>query len=283
MVRRIFVEKKPGLRHEAAGLLNELRTLLGITALTDLRLVNRYDVEGLKKDVFERAVQTVFSEPQVDFATETLPEGWDVAFAVESLPGQFDQRADSASQCIQLMTQGERPTVRTAKVYLLSGDLSKDDVKKIKDYVINTSTWELDSAYGTGGVITRTFTGVTFSNIRYNGTYNWNYHKDVCPIIGNYVWMTGMVGGVLKMLKCNLLGNAPTEIFEYDNPFSTLNVGGQYVNGGAVVLPNGDFIKTPSANSNDSSVWGKALLYHNDKFYASRAMFDFAGAGAYDT
>ena len=153
----------------------------------------------------------------------------------------------------------------------------------IKDYVVNTSTWELDPAYGTGGIITRTFTGVTFSNIRYNGTYNWNYHKDVCPIIGNYVWMTGTVGGVLKMLKCNLLGNAPTEIFEYDNPFSTLNVGGQYVNGCSVVLPNGDFIKTPSANSNDSSVWGKALLYHNDKFYASRATFDFAGAGAYDT
>ena len=137
MVRRIFVEKKPGLRHEAAGLLNELRTLLGVTALTDLRLVNRYDVEGLKKDVFERAVQTVFSEPQVDFATEALPEGDFTVFAVEALPGQFDQRADSASQCIQLMTQGDRPTVRAAKVYLLSGELSKADLKKIKEYVIN--------------------------------------------------------------------------------------------------------------------------------------------------
>ena len=137
MVRRIFVEKKPGLRHEAAGLLNELRTLLGISALTDLRLVNRYDVEGLKKDVFDRAVQTVFSEPQVDFATEKLPEGDFTVFAVEALPGQFDQRADSASQCIQLMTQEERPTVRTAKVYLLSGGLSKTDIKKIKEYVIN--------------------------------------------------------------------------------------------------------------------------------------------------
>ena len=137
MVRRIYVEKKEALRHEAAGLVNELKSLLGITALTGLRLVNRYDVEGLKKDVFDRAVQTVFSEPQVDNATETLPEGDFVIFAVEALPGQFDQRADSASQCIQLMTQGDRPTVRTAKVYLLSGDLSKADVKKIKDYVIN--------------------------------------------------------------------------------------------------------------------------------------------------
>ncbi len=137
MVRRIFVEKKEPLRHEAKGLLNELQSLLGITSLTDLRLVNRYDVEGLKKDVFERAVQTVFSEPQVDNATENLPEGDFTVFAVEALPGQFDQRADSASQCIQLMTQGDRPIVRTAKVYLLSGELSKADLKKIKDYVIN--------------------------------------------------------------------------------------------------------------------------------------------------
>jgi len=137
MVRRIFVEKKEPLRHEAKGLLNELQGLLGITSLTGLRMVNRYDVEGLKKDVFERAVQTVFSEPQVDNATDSLPEGEFTVFAVEALPGQFDQRADSASQCIQLMTQGDRPIVRTAKVYLLSGELSKADVKKIKDYVIN--------------------------------------------------------------------------------------------------------------------------------------------------
>jgi len=137
MVRRIFVEKKEGLRHEAKALLNELHSLLGIASLTDLRLVNRYDVEGLKKDVFERAVQTVFSEPQVDDAYEVLPKDSFTVFAVEALPGQFDQRADSAGQCIQLMTQQDRPTVRTAKVYLLSGDLSKADVKKIKDYVIN--------------------------------------------------------------------------------------------------------------------------------------------------
>ena len=76
MVRRIYVEKKPGLRHEAKGLLNELRSLLGITALTGLRLVNRYDVEGLEASVFERAVQTVFSEPQVDDAFAELPEDW---------------------------------------------------------------------------------------------------------------------------------------------------------------------------------------------------------------
>ncbi len=137
MVRRIYVEKKPALRQEAAGLLNELRSLLGISSLTGLRLLNRYDVEGLDAETFQRAVQTVFSEPQVDDATAALPAEDDIAFAVEYLPGQFDQRADSASQCIQLMTQGDRPAVRTAKVYLLSGDLTPSDVDKIKHYVIN--------------------------------------------------------------------------------------------------------------------------------------------------
>ena len=137
MVRRIYVEKKPGLRQEAAGLLNEMRTLLGITDLTGLRLINRYDVEGLEEDVFERAVQTVFSEPQVDDTMTEYPAGDYTVFAVEALPGQFDQLADSASQCIQLMTQGDRPIVRTAKVYLLSGNLKQEDVDKIKHYVIN--------------------------------------------------------------------------------------------------------------------------------------------------
>ena len=108
MVRRIYVEKKSGLRHEAAGLLNELRSLLGISGLTDVRVINRYDAEGLEEEVFQRAVATVFSEPQVDDTMTECPEGDYIVFAVESLPGQFDQRADSASQCIQLMTQGDR-------------------------------------------------------------------------------------------------------------------------------------------------------------------------------
>ena len=137
MVRRIYVEKKEALRHEAAGLLNELKSLLGISSLAGLRLVNRYDVEGLDDATFDRAVKTVFSEPQVDDTSATLPIGDFTVFAVESLPGQFDQRADSASQCIQLMTQGDRPAVRTAKVYLLSGELTPADVEKIKKYVIN--------------------------------------------------------------------------------------------------------------------------------------------------
>ena len=137
MVRRVYVEKREPLRQEAAGLLSELRSLLGLTDLTGLRLINRYDVEGLDEQTFRRAVQTVFSEPQVDIAAAALPAGEYTAFAVEYLPGQFDQRADSACACIQLMTQGERPAVRTAKVYLLSGEIPADDVEKIKRYVIN--------------------------------------------------------------------------------------------------------------------------------------------------
>ena len=137
MVYRVYVEKKEGLRHEATGLLAELRSLLGITALQGLRVLNRYDVELADEALFRRAVRTVFSEPQVDNTYDALPQGGFVAFAVEPLPGQFDQRADSASQCIQLMTKGDRPAVHTAKVYLLEGKLSQVDVEQIKKYLIN--------------------------------------------------------------------------------------------------------------------------------------------------
>ncbi len=137
MVYRIYVEKKEGLQHEASGLLGELQGLLGIAALEGLRVLNRYDVELESEALFQRTVRTVFSEPQVDNAYLALPQGDFAAFAVEPLPGQFDQRADSASQCIQLMTKGDRPTVRTAKVYLLEGKLSAVDVEKIKKYLIN--------------------------------------------------------------------------------------------------------------------------------------------------
>ncbi len=135
MVRRIYVEKKPPLRQEAAALLSELRNILGITALTGLRLLNRYDVEGLDEAAFGQAVRTVFSEPQVDDVYEARPAG--NAFAVEYLPGQYDQRADSASQCIQLITGDERPAVRTAKVYLLEGPVSQEELARIKSYAVN--------------------------------------------------------------------------------------------------------------------------------------------------
>ena len=137
MVARIYVEKRPGFDIEAKALEGELRDILGISGLSGLRLVNRYDVEGIDDELFARCVPTVFSEPQSDVATPELP-AWDgPVFAVEYLPGQFDQRADSASECVQLISQGERPAVRSAKVYLLEGDLTDDDVAAIKHYVIN--------------------------------------------------------------------------------------------------------------------------------------------------
>ena len=136
MVYRVYVEKKEGLRHEAAGCFGELRTLLGIAGLEAVRIVNRYDVELSDEALFQRAVRTVFSEPQVDNTYNELPQA-DYVFAVESLPGQFDQRSDSASQCIQLMTKGDRPAVRSAKVYLLEGRLSDEDIARIKKHLIN--------------------------------------------------------------------------------------------------------------------------------------------------
>ena len=137
MVYRIFVEKKPELAHEGNSLYNELRNLVGIEALKDVRVVNRYDVENIEKDLFDQAVKTVFSEPQLDNVCEELDYCGNTVFAVEPLPGQFDQRADSAAQCIQLQSQKERPTVRSAKVYILEGDLSEKDINTIKKYVIN--------------------------------------------------------------------------------------------------------------------------------------------------
>ena len=136
MVYRIYVEKKPGFDGEAQGLKHELVELVGIKGLKALRLLNRYDVEGIDRNLFEKAIPTVFSEPPVDVTYTELPTAKTV-FAVEYLPGQFDQRADSASECIQLLSQGERPSVRSARIYLLDGELSAEDLEAIKKYVIN--------------------------------------------------------------------------------------------------------------------------------------------------
>jgi len=137
MVYRIFVEKKEGLAHEACALYSELKNLVGIEALRGVRLLNRYDVEGISKELFDSAVRTIFSEPQLDDVCEELTVDEGTVFAVEPLPGQFDQRADSAAQCIQLQNQVERPIVRSAKVYVLAGELSEKDVETVKKYVIN--------------------------------------------------------------------------------------------------------------------------------------------------
>ena len=136
MVYRIFVEKKPGQTHEADKLLKDVQEFLQIASLKAVRVINRYDVENIDEALFENAVRNVFSEPQVDNTyAELNAEG--IVFAVEPLPGQFDQRADSAAQCIQIISQGERPLVRTAKVYVLTGELTADELAAIRKYVIN--------------------------------------------------------------------------------------------------------------------------------------------------
>ncbi len=137
MVYRIYVEKKNEFAHEAKSLYNEFSQLLSIQGLKSIRVINRYDVEGIGQDIFSSSVSGVFSEPQVDMVFTELPSEGDLVFAVEYLPGQFDQRAESASQCIQLISQGERPVVRSAKVYILEGNLSEEDVNRIKKYLIN--------------------------------------------------------------------------------------------------------------------------------------------------
>ena len=138
MVSRVYVEKKPGFDGAAQALAHELRDIVGVERLAGLRLLNRYDVEGISEELFARCVPTVFSEPQSDVATLEMPDArGGVVFAVEYLPGQFDQRADSASECIQLISQGARPEVRSATVYVLEGALSDEDVAAIKRYVIN--------------------------------------------------------------------------------------------------------------------------------------------------
>ena len=137
MVYRVFVEKTEELAHEARALLGELVDFLGIRELEKLRVVNRYDVENISPELFEHAKRTVFSEPQTDCVYDELDTGRDAVFAVEYLPGQFDQRADSAAQCIQLISRGERPLIRTAKVYILRGRISQEQLAEIKKYVIN--------------------------------------------------------------------------------------------------------------------------------------------------
>ncbi len=136
MVFRIYTERKKGFENEAKALLYDLRELLQIKSLSSLRLLNRYDVENIDKKTFDTCISTVFSEPQTDNAYFELPEG-ETVFATEYLPGQFDQRADSCAQCIQFVSGGEKPIVRTARVYILGGEVSDTELEAIKKYVIN--------------------------------------------------------------------------------------------------------------------------------------------------
>ena len=138
-VIRVFVEKREGFDVEARHMLADLRDNLGLTKLTGLRLLVRYDIEGLSAEEFIRARGVVFSEPNADDVYDeefTVAEGWRV-FAMEYLPGQYDQRADSAAQCVQLLTQGERPRVLTARVVCLEGALTNEEFARVQAYLVN--------------------------------------------------------------------------------------------------------------------------------------------------
>ena len=137
MVYRAYVEKKNGLANEAQSLKNELVSLLGITSLENVRILNRYDLEGLEKELFDYAKTTVLSEPQLDIISEEPNLECDRLFATEFLPGQFDQRANSCAECIQMISKAERPLVKSAKVYCLYGNIDDAQLEQIKKYVIN--------------------------------------------------------------------------------------------------------------------------------------------------
>lgn len=139
MVRRVLVEKREGFDLEAKALKKDLLESLHISNIENLRILNRYDVEGISEEVYENAAKTIFSEPNLDIVYyEEIPElNGERVFAIEFLPGQYDQRGDWAAQCIQIVNQGVRPAINTAKVYILSGQVTDEEFSKIKDYCIN--------------------------------------------------------------------------------------------------------------------------------------------------
>jgi len=137
MVYRVYVEKREGLDNEARALSAEIKTFLGIDSVTKVRILNRYDAENITEELFNYAIGTVFSEPQLDKVYKDVENDGAAIFATEFLPGQFDQRADSAAQCIQLISHGDKPTVASAKVYMLYGRITPEELAKIKKHVIN--------------------------------------------------------------------------------------------------------------------------------------------------
>ena len=139
MVYRLFVEKKEGFRVAEEALFEDLKLYVGIDGLQSVRIINRYDIQGLDASLLKRCKHTVFSEVQVDDLYETFPEVASPSFvlAVEYLNGQYDQRSDSAAQCIQLISSAPRPLVRSAKVYVLGGSFTEGEKRAIRDYLIN--------------------------------------------------------------------------------------------------------------------------------------------------
>ncbi|MCL2402009.1 MAG: phosphoribosylformylglycinamidine synthase, partial [Oscillospiraceae bacterium] len=139
-VFRCYSEKREGFDVEAQALARDLRDFLGIYELESVRLLNRYDVEGITESIYRIARENVFSEPQVDDCYDETPPEFGIearTLIVEMLPGQYDQRADSCAQCIQMITRGDLPTVKAAKLYALTGNLTGEDMAKVREYLIN--------------------------------------------------------------------------------------------------------------------------------------------------
>ena len=138
-VRRVFVEKKPQFAVKARELKEEIGSYLNIDTVSNVRVLIRYDVENLSDEVYRQALATVFSEPPVDlvYEEEFLAEAGDTVFSVEYLPGQFDQRADSAEQCVKLLKEDEEPVIRTATTYVLTGELTEEQKAAVKAFCIN--------------------------------------------------------------------------------------------------------------------------------------------------
>ena len=148
-VKRIYVEKKPEFAVKARELSGEIGSYLGLDSVTGVRVLIRYDMENLSRETYERALGTIFSEPPVDMLyEEDFPrQESDLVFSVEYLPGQFDQRADSAEQCVKLLREDEEPVIRTATTYVISGTLTEDQARAIKSFCINpVDSRETDSA-----------------------------------------------------------------------------------------------------------------------------------------
>ena len=137
-VRRIFVEKKPAFAIQAKELLTEIKSYLGIQTVTGVRVLTRYDVEDISDQTYQQALKTVFSEPPVD---EVYEESFDAegsqVFSVEYLPGQYDQRADSAQQCVKLLNEEEEPIIRSATTYVIAGEIDQAQLEAIKNHCIN--------------------------------------------------------------------------------------------------------------------------------------------------
>ena len=138
-IYRLYVEKKANYNVEGEKTLRDIKINLGIANLDGLRFINRYDIMGITKEQYLMSRDTIFSEPTVDqvYDEELEIQKYDTVFAIEFLPGQYDQRADSATQCIQILTQEDKHMVKTARVIVLKGNITKNELDKIKEYCIN--------------------------------------------------------------------------------------------------------------------------------------------------